>query len=222
MVQLSQEAQEAAIAALQELHDKGVPLVVQANTSLPQAPQWVPLEPVQFTEEMAMLQRHPIQDPRKRTSLQMVEEFHRVFDYPWNEKPCIPGLDAGSRQELRVASNQLLVICLALKKYLEASVDKPSSVQRAALMIEELHEFIHAMANNDIREAFDALLDLRYVNDGSVGTLGLASVFDEGMRRLHASNMSKKPKDGPVVKDSRGKVVKGDWYTPLDIGDLIV
>lgn len=153
-------------------------------------------------------------------SLSMVKEFHRVFEYETPSKPCIPGSSADARCELRVASRQLGAIVHALKMFLKYSNDKPMCVQRLALMTEELAEFAEAMANNDIEAAFDALLDLRFVGDGSILALGLEPVFDEGMRRVYRSNMSKL-KDGVPVKDDQGKVIKGDWYQPVELGDLV-
>ena len=158
--------------------------------------------------------------PQGDRSLSLVKQFHQVFDYPTPSKPCIPQTSAGARAEMRIAANRLFVIMDALKAYLFSTGDKPMCVQRLALIVEELREFAQAMANDDVEAAFDALLDLRFVGDGSIIALGLEPVFDEGMRRVYLSNMSKL-KDGVPVKDDQGKVMKGDWYQPVELGDLV-
>jgi predicted HAD superfamily Cof-like phosphohydrolase len=158
--------------------------------------------------------------PQGDRSLSLVKQFHQVFEYPNPSKPSIPGSSADARYEMRVAARQLGIVTRALKDFLRDSDDKPVCIQRLALMTEELTEFAQAMGDNDIEAAFDALLDSRFVGDGSVLSLGLEPVFDEGMRRLYLSNMSKL-KDGVPVKDEQGKVVKGDWYQPIELGDLV-
>lgn len=158
--------------------------------------------------------------PQGDRSLSLVKQFHKVFDYPTPSEPCIPDTKAQHRSEMDFVAVQLKILVSGLKLYLSHSQDKPMCVQRLALMLEEMCEFAEAMACNDIESAFDALLDLRFVSDGSVLALGLEPVFDEGMRRVYLSNMTKL-KDGVIVKDEQGKVVKGDWYQPVELGDLI-
>lgn len=153
-------------------------------------------------------------------TIQAVREFHDAFEYPTPNKPCIPDWSRDATGPMYALGNSLNKNLEQFKKFIEPFEEKPMCMQRAALMLEELAEFVIAMADKDVLRAFDALLDLRYVNDGSVNALGLAPVFAEGFRRVHASNMSKL-KDGKVIKDDNGKVVKGDWYQPVDLSDLI-
>lgn len=154
--------------------------------------------------------------------LEMVERFHRAFSYDTPIKPCVPGLRGDSRSELRVAANQIHVVLLGLQQYLSFSEDKPMCVQRAALAIEELVEWMRGMALGDMENVLKELTDRMFVLNGDILALGLAPVFPEAMRRLDKSNMSKVGPDGLIEKDSRGKAMKGPSYQPVELGDLIV
>jgi len=152
--------------------------------------------------------------------LEMVDKFHEAFDYPRPEKPVILGLDGSTKAELRLAVLQLRQVMYALQAFLEQREDKPLTINRAALEIEELAEFFEAMANNDLEACLKELTDRQFVLAGSVVGLGLATLFPEGMRRLDVSNMSKLGPDGKPIKDARGKAVKGPNYQPVQLGDL--
>lgn len=153
--------------------------------------------------------------------LEMVARFHQVFNYETPKKPCIPGLRSETRAELRVAANQIHIVLLGLQQYLSVSEDKPMCLQRVALSIEELIEWMRGMANGDLENVLKELTDRMFVLNGDVLALGLAPVFAEAMHRLDKSNMSKVGPDGHIEKDSHGKVVKGPNYQPVELGDLI-
>ena len=152
--------------------------------------------------------------------LEMVDKFHQAFDYPRPEKPVVLGLDATTKAELRVAVLQLRQVMYALQAFLEQRDDKPLCVNRAALEVEELAEFLEAMADDDLESCLKELTDRQFVLAGSVVGLGLATRFPLAMARLDVSNMSKLGHDGKPIKDSRGKAVKGPNYQPVQLGDL--
>jgi predicted HAD superfamily Cof-like phosphohydrolase len=63
------------------------------------------------------------------------------------------------------------------------------------------------------------LCDLVYVAIGWCVFMGWD--FDEAFKRVHASNMSKMPKDGKVLMREDGKILKPDTYAPPDLADLV-
>lgn len=96
------------------------------------------------------------------------------------------------------------------------------SLLHLKLVREELEELIVALADEDITEVFDALLDLKYVITGMGVHMGLP--MDEGWKEVHASNTSKLDDNGePLYHDGSegpvGKVKKSDNYWPprLDV-----
>lgn len=44
--------------------------------------------------------------------------------------------------------------------------------------------------------------------------------LDEAIRRVHASNMSKRAPDGTIERRADGKILKGKFYHPPDLSDL--
>lgn len=96
------------------------------------------------------------------------------------------------------------------------------SLLHLKLVREELEELIVALADEDITEVFDALIDLKYVITGMGVHMGLP--MDEGWKEVHASNTSKLDDNGePLYHDGSegpvGKVKKSDNYWPprLDV-----
>ena len=119
---------------------------------------------------------------------------------------------------------------------------------RLSLIKEELSELEHAINENNLVEAFDALNDLLYVLGGTVLEFGMKDKFKEGFDEVHRSNMSKscssieealntvdyyKDKDGVsssifgeenklIVKRSDGKILKSINYSPADLKKIIL
>ena len=60
---------------------------------------------------------------------------------------------------------------------------------RLSFLIEELHELTAALAENDLEQATDALVDLVYVTLGTAYLLNLP--FDGAWDSVHAANMQK-------------------------------
>lgn len=154
----------------------------------------------------------------------MVHEFHTAFNYEIPDKPCVLGIDTPRAKEILVeAAFNMRDTVSFCKGYLASLPNQnavPQCIQRVALICEELSELFVAMAQENMVECLDACEDLEYVVAGTIVSLGLAPAHHTAFRRVHASNMSKL-RDGEVVKDDHGKVVKGDWYTPVDLSDLV-
>ncbi len=93
---------------------------------------------------------------------------------------------------------------------------------RINLLQEELNELKEALANNDVLETLDALIDLQYVLDGAFLSFGLQNVKEAAFAEVHRSNMSKLGEDGqPIRRPEDGKVMKGPNYTPPDLTPFI-
>lgn len=88
---------------------------------------------------------------------------------------------------------------------------------RVKFMQEELDEFILTLANKDRVAAFDALLDLVYVAQGTALFMGVNSVqWRAGMRAVHRANMSK-VRANSSAESKRGTkldVVKPEGWAP--------
>jgi predicted HAD superfamily Cof-like phosphohydrolase len=91
---------------------------------------------------------------------------------------------------------------------------------RLQLIQEELSELAEAMAKGDLVACLDALVDLRYVLDGTTLALGLQHHFLPGLEEVHRSNMSKLV-DGKPVKNEAGRVVKGENYSPPNLKSIL-
>lgn len=159
--------------------------------------------------------------PYATQTVDQVAEFHQAFDFNDPETPFIPEItEQETRGTLIVVTNTLDSLSSLIKSTLSTSKEKHVSLKRLAHLTEELGEFSDALLNRDLVKSLDALEDLEYVLMGSVCALGMRSIHDVAFNRVHASNMSKL-KDGKPVKDATGKVVKGNWYVPVDLKDLI-
>lgn len=91
---------------------------------------------------------------------------------------------------------------------------------RMRLMTEELNELYTAMTEEVCAvKTADALADLIYVVVGTALEFGipLHAVWEEVQR----ANMSKLGPDGKALKDSQGKVLKPEGWTPPDIKSVI-
>ena len=81
---------------------------------------------------------------------------------------------------------------------------------RYNLIKEELDEFKHALDNNDLLEAADALTDILYVTYGAGHAFGIN--LDGCFEEVQKSNMSKLGDDGKPIYNKNGKVMKGSKY----------
>lgn len=100
--------------------------------------------------------------------------------------------------------------------------DEKTNALRINLLAEELDELKEALAQGDMVETLDALIDLQYVLDGAFLSFGLHHVKDTAFDEVHRSNMSKLGEDGkPIRRESDGKVLKGPNYFKPDLSQFI-
>ena len=100
--------------------------------------------------------------------------------------------------------------------------DAKTNELRINLLAEELDELKEALAQNDIVETLDALIDLQYVLDGAFLSFGLHDVKDIAFAEVQRSNMSKLGPDGkPIRRESDGKVMKGPNFFEPDLSQFI-
>lgn len=100
-----------------------------------------------------------------------------------------------------------------------AIADKPNigdaalnSLRLKLIREEGIKELTEALEQKDVIRVLDALTDLQYVLDGTYIAFGLAQYKDAAFEEVHRSNMTKLDKNGGVVKDAWGKVMKSDRY----------
>jgi predicted HAD superfamily Cof-like phosphohydrolase len=154
-------------------------------------------------------------------TIEKVLEFHEVFGCTIGRAPGLPNV--ALPKALTMGS---LLLKAATKCFREGAAEGSLECQRLALLTEELTEL--ADAESDV-DALDALVDLRYVLDGTVIAFGFhqavahntSTLFHEAFARVHAVNMSKLH-DGQAVHDSTGKVVKPAGWVAADLSDLVV
>lgn len=85
------------------------------------------------------------------------------------------------------------------------------------LVEEEFEEFA-----NEVKAGADELkelADIVYVCYQFAASNGYD--LDEALRRVHASNMSKRAPDGTIERREDGKILKGKFYHPPDLSDLV-
>ena len=87
---------------------------------------------------------------------------------------------------------------------------------RLSLVSEEFDEVCAAENQENLLKE---LADLVYVTYGYVATFGWD--LDAGLRRVHASNMSKLGYDGRPIFREDGKVLKGPNYQEPNLSDLV-
>lgn len=100
----------------------------------------------------------------------------------------------------------------------ENQMDDEAERFRLQFLNEELEELEEALAEKDVVKAFDALLDLVYVAQGTALFLGIdPAQWDAGMRAVHNANMAK-VRAGSAQDSKRGTaldVVKSEgWEGP--------
>lgn len=100
--------------------------------------------------------------------------------------------------------------------------DERTNALRISLLAEELDELKEALAEGDLVETLDALIDLQYVLDGAFLSFGMQGLKEAAFDEVHRSNMSKLGADGkPVVRPEDGKILKGPDYFKPDLAKFI-
>jgi NTP pyrophosphatase (non-canonical NTP hydrolase) len=125
--------------------------------------------------------------PAVWSPLAMVREFHEAFGV---------AIDAEDTGRLRQLRNRLL--------------HEEYSELRA-----EINRHPNASGKGELTAVAKELADLVYVAYGTAVSLGID--LDEALRRVHASNMSKRNPDGSVSFRDDGKVLKPQTYQAPDM-----
>lgn len=139
--------------------------------------------------------------------LSSVEHFHAQVDSPIARSPrtlpCDSLSAAGFAERLMMISAELAAV---------AGEDN-LLLRRASFAVEELAEWLHAHAKNDLHAAADALGDRFYVllGDAVASGMPLGAIFNE----VHRSNMTK------TQHLSNNKGGKGSTYVPPDIQKVL-
>lgn len=132
----------------------------------------------------------------------VVRDFHVVIDQPYNDIPVIPPADH-VRRRIRLMKEEWKEVEVELIALLGAVRDGARLPK--ILEIE--------------RRLLKELADLRYVSEGTAVEFGLP--IDAAFAAVHASNMTKRFRDGAFRKDPGGKVLKGEDYAPPDMAALV-
>jgi predicted HAD superfamily Cof-like phosphohydrolase len=92
---------------------------------------------------------------------------------------------------------------------------------RLKFLSEELTEYEEALADGELADALDALVDLVYVALGTAHLHGFD--FNEAWRRVHAANMGKirAPSADASKRGSVFDVIKPEGWVPPDHTDLV-
>ena len=112
----------------------------------------------------------------------------------------------------------------ALKKKPGIPENNDVVIRRHRLIREEFLELQAEMMptyDSDLGKIAKEMADLLYVIYGAVLEYGLEDKMEKIFDMVHKSNMSKLDKDGKVLKDEGGKVLKGPNYSPANIGKVI-
>jgi hypothetical protein len=161
--------------------------------------------------------------------MEMLVEFNRTFNCPERPVPGLPELSTFDKGLLMSVGDQLGALAKHLKGVAAelnglGRTDIGLLLIRLQLSVEETGELADALAAEDLVKAYDALVDMSYVNDGHYRTLGLGGVKLAGYRHVHDCNMSKLGEDGKPIWTEAGRVVKGPntWKPEAGLARIIV
>jgi len=159
-----------------------------------------------------------------------VAEFHHAFGQPSAETPELPE----SRQQA-VINEAVDWLDEALDHFKYAAGLGCRRSLRLSLITEEIRELAEALRDDDLTGTLDALVDLRYVTDGTVVEFGFNTtcdgpfpraadrpIFERAFIRVHNANMAKLGPDGKPVLDATGKIKKPEGWTHPDLSDLVL
>lgn len=99
------------------------------------------------------------------------------------------------------------------------SLNIPDKQLIVDLIEEEVEELKQAIANGDIVEVFDALLDISWVTLS--GTIKIGLPFVPGIEEVARSNRSKLGLDGLPIYSDTNKVLKGPNFTPPNLQKVL-
>lgn len=99
--------------------------------------------------------------------------------------------------------------------------DEKVNELRVKLLVEETEELRLALEARDPVEVLDALVDLQYVLDGAILSLGYRNIFNWAFDEVHESNMAKAGPDGKFMKREDGKVIKPEGWKPPNLRKFV-
>ena len=126
-----------------------------------------------------------------------LEEFHKAFGHPVDEKMSVDGM------ELR---RNLIV---------EEFTELMSEISQVSIALARGRKPKLEVRENLLKE----LCDLQYVISGMAVAFGLP--LEVAFNRVHESNMSKLGNHGKPIYREDGKVMKGPNYKPPDLKALV-
>ena len=139
--------------------------------------------------------------------------------------------DQTNPEQCRHLGSEILSMVQCLKDFHEAFdcvhnnsptiVDDATALLRVKLLVSESSETAEAMANRDMVEILDGLVDVLYVTVGAAVSYGLGDILMDAFTVVHKNNMTKCGPDGKAIKDGSGKVIKPKGYVPVDLQTLL-
>jgi predicted HAD superfamily Cof-like phosphohydrolase len=140
-----------------------------------------------------------------------VQEFHRKTF----------GVDDGDLPPRELRGDELSVdFVTALNNLAGMLAEKTDEKSlRLRLILEELCEYVGAMARHDLVEQFDALLDLAYIIIGTADHQRFP--FNAGWTEVHRSNMDKVCGPGRPMLRNDGKVMKPEGWVPPRLAEVL-
>lgn len=95
-----------------------------------------------------------------------------------------------------------------------------------SMLIEELSELVIAMKTKNYTEMLDAVADIFIIGVGTLHKVWFTpEQIETALDRIILNNYSKFQYDEKgshiCVKDSNGKIMKPEWFTPVDLSDII-
>ena len=91
---------------------------------------------------------------------------------------------------------------------------------RYELMAEENKEYFTACINKDKVEILDACIDMLYILSGTINSNGLQELIEPAFNLVHLNNMTKVGRDGKVLRNPEGKILKPEGFKPVDLKQL--
>lgn len=183
---------------------------------------------------------------RKKSWIEMVEDFQRTFDAQnvSSDKHRLDSMDA--LQALELIALRWRLVAEEFGEFAQAMMELMKCFLAVPLATDQLGELYHGRGVHVFpalgqmggvieqlglgdakyrgktaakRECLDAMGDEIWVIIGTALSFGLD--LDEALRRIHASNMSKLGRDGKVITRGDGKILKGPDYQPPVLDDLV-
>lgn len=146
------------------------------------------------------------------TTIDKVKEFHLAFGQPVRDVPTLPSYEKRLLR-IKLAAEELAELAEAL------GVPVKLMVWNTARKWDVYDSETCPGMDADLIAAADALADIAYVNAGTALVCGIP--LNACVAEVHRSNMSKLGTDGKPVLREDGKVMKGPFYTPPDLGPIL-